>query len=734
MTRGITGESLRQGAGRRLYEGFWRLTLKTYFRLVHRIRIEGLENVPRTFDRLIVIANHASLLDGLIIWAYLDLPFRIVVDRTIAQRRIFKIFTQNPYTVLIDSMSPYSLKEVIRRLNEGTPLLIFPEGRTTRTGSFMKIYEGTGFAALRTGASILPIYLTTHHTHFSRAPVRKSLFSPVTMTIGTLRPPLSLDHLPPRKRKREAARMIYGMLSDVYLQALNRPSTLGRESIRFCKANGAKILYSDATGAKVSYRKSLIGAFVLGRHLSRFPQKNIGLLLPNLAVTAIIFMGLQLFRRCTAFLNYSGGPAALTHAMDLADLEVVITSRRFLERVRLPESLFAGRQVLYLEELKEAIRTSDRLYGIARYLFPGRFRRMAPGDEHETAAILFTSGSEGVPKGVCLSHQNIITNIHQGLSRIDVRENDKFLNALPVFHSFGLTVGTILPMFANAGVFLYVSPLHYRIVPEMAYEHLCTILLGTNTFLKGYGRRANAYDFFSMRYVFCGAEALTDDVFETYARTFGVRVMSGYGATECSPIISMNSALEHEYGTAGRVLSGIEYRLQPVEGVDAKDGRVGKLFVRGKNVMKGYLKNEAANHRYLVEDGGWYDTGDIVEITEEGFLKIVGRLKRFAKISGEMISLAAVEEALIARFGDRRDVAVLAAADERRGEKLLLITNNTHVELKSVREALRERGFSDLAVPKDIRFIKEIPKLGTGKVDYVKLREMLATHEVGPAG
>ena len=249
--------------------------------------------------------------------------------------------------------------------------------------------------------------------------------------------------------------------------------------------------------------------------------------------------------------------------------------------------------------------------------------------------------------------------------------------------------------------------------------------MGTNTFLNGFSRKAHPYDFHSMRYIFCGAEALSDAVFDRYAKTFGVRVMSGYGATECSPIISINNAIEHEYGTVGRVLPGIEYKLIPVEGIDSKSGTVGRLYVKGKNVMTGYLKNDKANNKYLVEDQGWYDTGDMVEITEDGFLKIVGRLKRFSKISGEMVSLTAVEEALIREFGDRKEIAVMAVADERKGEKLIIVTNNKELDARTARDKLKARGFSDLACPKDVRFLKEIPKLGTGKVDYVKLKELL---------
>ena len=703
-----------------------RSVFKFYFTLFHRIEIKGLENVPKTFDKLLIIANHGSLLDGLIVWTYIKVPLKIIVNRGRAKEWLLRPFMRNDYTVPIDAMNPYALKTVIDEVNRGTALLIFPEGRMTSTGNLMKIYEGAGFVAYKTGAEILPLYLdNVYSTVYSKKKTNRRVFAPITMTIGETHEAIKLDNLLPRMRKKAAAEIIYQVLCDMRYEIHNRTSTLGREFIRICKESGSRIAYKDATGTQVSYRKALTGAFVLGRYLAGFSEKQIGLLLPNITVTALLFIGLQIFKKTGVFLNYSSGPKALTHAMDLADLNTIVTSKQFLERVKLTPALFEGRNMIYIEDLKGVLGIREKLAGLMRAFFPGGYKRMAPGEEKETAVILFTSGSEGVPKGVCLSHENIISNIHQALSRIDVTEDDYFFNALPIFHSFGLTVGTILPLFAKAKVFLYVNPLHYRIVPEVIYDEACTIFFGTNTFLNGYGRKAHPYDFHTMRYVYCGAEALNDAVFEKYAKTYGVRIMSGYGATECSPVISMNSALEHEYGTVGKVLSGMEYKLAPAAGIDGKDGTVGRLFVKGKNVMKGYLKNEEANHKYLVEDEGWYDTGDVVEVTPGGYLKIAGRLKRFSKVSGEMVSLTAVEDALAGIFGERRTVVIMAVEDEKKGEKLVLVTNYQEAELKPARERLREKGLPDLAAPREIVYMKDIPKLGTGKVDYVKLKGLL---------
>ncbi len=691
----------KRGLLRALFEKSARAIFKIYLKVVHRIRIEGVDRLPRAFDKLMVVSNHASLLDGIILWTYIDVDLRILVNRGRARELLLRPFMQNRYTVQIDTMNPYSLKGVIEEVNRGTALLVFPEGRITRTGNLMKIYEGAGFVAYKTGARILPVHLGgTYDTIFAKKHPGRKIFAPITLTIGEIRPPIDLERFQPHDRKREAARAIYGMLCEMFYEARYRPSTLGREFIRACRKRGSKPLFKDATGVDVAAARLLSGGLSWGRSFpaTKAPTWECSC---EPCRTALVSTGPGV-PEGTRFLNYSGGSRALRHAMELAGLGVVVTSRAFLDRVKIDPGIFEGVRIVYLEDVKASIGAGDKLRAVLRAVFPGGLARVSEGEHRGPAAILFTSGSEGLPKGVLLSHENIIANIWQALSRVDVGEGDYFLNALPIFHSFGLTIGVFLPLIAGARSFLYVSPLHYRIVPEIAYEEGCTVIMGTNVFLSGYARRAHPYDFHTMRYVFCGAEALSEAVFEHYAKVFGVRVMSGYGATECAPIICMNSSLENKHGSVGRVLPGIEYKVMPVGGIDPKGGHVGRLFVKGRNVMMGYLDNEAANHKYLVEDGGWYDTGDIVEVDDSGFVTIVGRLKRFSKISGEMISLSAIEEALAGIFGERRELAVMAVADERKGEKLVLVTNARDADLKKVRDVLREKGHSDLTFPREI--------------------------------
>lgn len=715
-----------------LVEKVLKKLVRLYLRLFHRIKITGLENVPGQFDRLLIICNHASFLDAVILWTYLKPNLKILVDLGIARQWFMKLFPVNAHTLPIDSLNPYALKEAIQFVEQGWPLLIFPEGRISTTGGFMKIYEGAGLITFKTKAQILPIYLDTYQTVFSRRRGRKRLFAPISMTIGKLQAPLELDYLPPKERKKEAARRIYGVFGELFYATHHKPTTLGREFIRLARQNKRKIAFKDVTRREISYSQALLSAGILGKYLAKYPDRTLGLLLPNLAVTALLFMGLQLAGKVAAFLNYAGGVKTLQQAMHLADIRVVITSRQFLERIKIGAEIFQGKTVVYLEDLEKEIGWRRKIQGWLTMFRPGSFFAGHKIKPSEIAVILFTSGSEGVPKGVGLTHENIIANIYQCLARLDVRENDFLLNPLPMFHSFGLTVGTLLPLFANAGVLLYINPLHYRIVPETAYEQNCTMLIATNTFLRGFGKRAHPYDFYSMRYIFCGAEALHPAVFETYAKVYGIRVLTGYGATECAPVLTMSNALENRSGTVGKFLPGIEYKILPVAGLAPRNGRVGQLYVKGRNVMPGYLNNAKANHKYLVEDQGWYDTGDVVEMTDDGFLIIRDRLKRFAKISGEMVSLTSVEEALTAGLTGRKEIAVLSLPDEVKGEKIVAVTNLPDLQLASVRATLKSQGFSSLVYPEKIMQMKEIPKLGTGKTDYVQLREMISAGPRGP--
>jgi acyl-[acyl-carrier-protein]-phospholipid O-acyltransferase/long-chain-fatty-acid--[acyl-carrier-protein] ligase len=424
-------------------------------------------------------------------------------------------------------------------------------------------------------------------------------------------------------------------------------------------------------------------------------------------------------------LNFSSGAPTMLACAELAGLKHIITSHAFLERAKLNADDFvkAGISLIYLEDVRDGISGTRKFLTLLKQVFNHQSSIINHQSADSSAVIVFTSGSEDVPKGVELTHGNILANIRQMLAVTDLTDRDRAFNCLPLFHSFGLTVGMLLPLVRGLYVFLYPSPLHYRVVPSVLYDRDCTVFLSTNTFLNGYARKAHPYDFRSLRYLFAAAEKLQEATVLTWSQKYGVRVLEGYGATECAPCVSVNTPLEPRNGSVGRLLPGMEYKLEPAEGVT--DG--GRLFVRGPNVMKGYL-NADANAKFLAL-GGWYDTGDIVSVDAEGYLHIRGRMKRFAKVSGEMVSLSAVEDALAGAFphyGLRCQVAVLTRPDENKGEVLIAVTNESKLTLDEIRDAIKTKGLTNLSVPREIKVVPEIPKLGTGKVNHRELQALIS--------
>ena len=423
-------------------------------------------------------------------------------------------------------------------------------------------------------------------------------------------------------------------------------------------------------------------------------------------------------------LNFSTGLKNMVSACKTARLRTVLTSRRFIATAKLEETVEALGQhaeVVYLEDVRERIDLFDKLFGLVAGRLPAFVHRMIAGSvtARDPAVVLFTSGYEGTPKGVVLSHENIRANRYQLSARIDFNPSDIVFNALPLFHSFGLTAGLLLPLLSGIKTFLYPSPLHYRIVPELVYASNATVLFGTDTFLAGYARSAHPYDFYSVRYVFAGAEKLGEETRLIWSEKFGLRIFEGYGATETSPVLTTNTPMHYRAGTVGRLLPGIRYKLVEAPGI----ARGGRLVVSGPNIMLGYLRAERPEELEAPVDG-WYDTGDIVEVDEVGYVTIVGRATRFAKIAGEMVSLTAVEAQVFALWPDHNH-AVVSIADIRKGEQLVLVTDFSEADRNALQAHIQKNGGSELMIPKNIMVVNEIPVLGTGKVDYVGVKDLV---------
>ncbi|HLP07392.1 MAG TPA: AMP-binding protein [Opitutaceae bacterium] len=700
--------------------------LRLLVRLLYRFRAYNTA-VLRTPGPVLLLPNHVSWFDWLFLGLCLEPDWRFVTSSTTAQTSFLHRWVMvNRRTFPIDPLSPYAAKHMAEYLQHGGRLVLFPEGRISVTGSLMKLFDGTGFLLHRTKAKVILAHLRgAHHLPWSRNPDRKRWFPAVSVHFTDALTPPHVDHL--------ATSNARDRLTDWVLEQMRAhrfatehafgPATLPaaiRETAR--RAPGA-IAVADVA-ASLTYRRLFVGATLLGRQfrvLLAPEAERVGVLLPNVNATPVTLLALWSLGKVPAILNYTTGPAIMVTCAQLAGLKQVLTSRAFVEKAKLKlEPLVeAGIELLYLEDIRPRISAFAKLAALAGLL---RLPQPPRNDPAATAVVLFTSGSEGVPKGVELTHANLLANLRQLLAISDLTDHERMFCALPLFHSFGLTGGLLLPLVRGFQTFLYPSPLHYRIVPTAVYMQRSTLLLATNTFLNLYARRAHPYDFRLLRYLFAGAEKIQETTSALYAQRFGVRILEGYGATECSPVLAVNTPLTARVGTAGKLLPGMEAKIEPVEGVP--EG--GRLLVRGPNVMKGYL-NPEPNAKFLALDG-WYDTGDIVTIDAENFIRIQGRLKRFAKISGEMVSLGAVEDALTGafpQFGLRCAVAIIARPDEDKGERLIAVANEPRVTLEAIRAILRERGLPNLAMPRELKAVPQIPKLGTGKTDHRALEKLL---------
>jgi acyl-[acyl-carrier-protein]-phospholipid O-acyltransferase/long-chain-fatty-acid--[acyl-carrier-protein] ligase len=532
---------------------------------------------------------------------------------------------------------------------------------------------------------------------------------------------LSVDPALKGKHRRIAAgAALYEIMSNLIYRTTSIERTVPEALIEAAMLHGrGRVAVEDPIGGTLTYRKLLMGARILGEKLMPFaPEgKPIGLMLPNANGAAVTLMALMSAGRVPAMINFTAGIANVLAACKAAQVDTILTSRTFIEKGRL-DALIAGLQttikIIYLDDIRPTITLGDKLRGFWNANLP-----LVKRKPHDWAVILFTSGSEGTPKGVVLSHKNMLANAAQAAARIDFGRQDKVFNVLPVFHSFGLTVGLVLPLVSGVRIYLYPSPLHYRIVPELVYGTNSTILFGTDTFLNGYARAAHAYDFRSLRFILAGAEPVKEVTRRTYLEKFGLRILEGYGVTETAPALALNTPMFNKFGTVGRILPGMEARLDKVEGVD--EG--GRLFVRGPNVMVGYLRVENPG---VIEPppGGWHDTGDIVTIDPQGFVAIKGRAKRFAKIAGEMISFAAVE-ALASELWPDAMSAVASVPDARKGERLILVTQKKDPTRSEFQAFARSRGATELMVPAEIVYMEKLPLLGTGKIDNVGVTKLV---------
>ena len=687
------------------------------FKTFYRLEVKGLENLPPDGTRAVIAPNHVSLIDAPILHAILPGHASFAVDTGIAQSWWAKPFLKLVNFQPIDPTKPLGARNLVNAVKAGKQLVIFPEGRITITDGLMKVYDGTAMIADKADALVVPVRIEGAErstlSYLKRAQTKKSWFPKVTVSIL---PPRKLDIAPElrgKARRQAAGAKLQDIMVDTAVETADIKRTLF-EALADAKAtrDTGKVIIEDPMGSKLKFGKLITSAQVLGAKLKVYGREGdaIGVMLPNSAGVAVTFFALQTIGRVPAMINFTAGAANVASACLAAKVEAILTSKAFVEKAKLGElvaKLQPAVKIVYLEDIRPTITLADKIRGLL-----ARSRAQVQRKPSDPAAILFTSGSEGTPKGVVLSHSNIIANAIQSLTRVAVAGDDKVFNALPVFHSFGLTAGLMMPLLRGVPVYLYPSPLHYRIVAELVYQTNATIMFGTDTFLNGYARVAHPYDFRSVRLILAGAEAVKARTRDLYMERFGVRILEGYGVTETAPVLAINTPLANKTGSVGRLAPLMEARLDPVPGID--EG--GRLFVRGPNVMLGYYRAENPGVLEPPTDG-WHDTGDIVTIDDQGFITIRGRAKRFAKIGGEMVSLSAVE-AMAAEIWPSVISVVVALPDARKGERLVLMMPDVGATREQFLRHAKSKGASELAVPAEI-MVASVPVLGSGKPDYV---------------
>ena len=593
----------------------------------------------------VYVVNHVSYLDPILLFAFLPGNPVFALNGHLFRRRWIRILMKTADIVKFNPIEPSDIKSLIAKVNDNRLVVIFAEGRITENGGLMKIYEAPGLVADKSKSQIIPVWIDgPQYGYFSKTkgklphrPLPK-----MRIFVGKPRSFKLKDEF--RRQRDHISNEVYMILREMYFDInYDKDISLFAQLMKTAKVYSRTGFFSkrpriieDINRKQKSYKDIIVASFALGRMFKKFTQRdeNVGLLMPNAIATVCAFFGLSAFERIPVMINFSVGPRNMVSMCKTAMIKTVITSKAFILKGKLDNAIdelkSAGYNIVYLEDLAKKMSLWKKLGALLSYKLK-HIPHKVGGDKK--AVILFTSGSEGAPKAVILSHANIIANIKQLSAIQTINFSDLLFNALPMFHSFGLTVGTLFPLFEGSKLFLYPSPLHYRVVAELVYELGATLIIGTDTFLRGYAKIAHPYDFHSIRLMYSGGEAAKADTRSMWMEHCGIRMMEAYGSTECSPVITVNNGIFNKFGSIGKLLPGMKYRIEPVDGIATG----GELCVKGPNVMMGYYMPE--NPGVLVPPtGGWYHTGDVVDIDEIGFFTIKDRIKRFAKIGGEMVN------------------------------------------------------------------------------------------------
>lgn len=712
---------------------FIRLCLRIAFRFL-KVRCDIRFNDKNLPKKGVYVSNHVSYLDPLLLFAYLPGDPIFALNGHLYRNKWIRAFMKTADIMPFNPIEPGDIKELIAKVDSGRCCVIFAEGRITENGGLMKIYEAPGLVADKSKAPIIPVWINgPQYGYFSKTK-GKLPHRPLPKINITVKAPVNFKLKDELRRQRDhISNEVYVLMRDLCFEAsYNDNISLFAQLMKTAKVHSKKgflrrpRFVEDINRVPNSYKDIIIKSYVLGKYFKRrtAPGEHVALLLPNSIATLCAFFGLSAYGRIPVMLNFSVGAANMVSMCKTAVVKKVITSHLFIRNAKMEpvieEIKKAGFDVIFLEDLRRQIGLWEKINAFLRY----KIKRV-PSKEggNKKAVILFTSGSEGAPKAVVLSHANILSNIRQISSIETLNMTDTVFNALPMFHSFGLTVGTLFPLLEGAKLFLYPSPLHYRVISEIVYEIGASVMFGTDTFFRGYAKIAHPIDFHNIRFMFGGAEAIKPDTRNMWVERQGIRVMEAYGSTECSPVVTANNRIFNRFGSIGKLLPKVEYKIEHVDGIETG----GELVVKGPNVMMGYIMPDNPGVLVPLKDG-WYHTGDVVDIDEIGFVYIKDRIKRFAKIGGEMVSLNAVSEMVVRAHeadGPEHMYGVVAVPHESKGEQIVLVTNNRNVTQSTLHNFIRLNGMSELYLPRVILYHDSLPVFATGKADNVTLKKQV---------
>ena len=700
---------------------FTQALLYVPFKLAYRIADNRIRIARSAKTPVIYVVSHQSRIEPALMLSLLPDDTLHILDEASARSPWLEPWREVARTIAFNAEHVFVSRRLVRVLKgKGRLAVYLPDNVEPDVKSF-RLFRAITRIAMQADARIVPIFVAgTRDLPVSLTPKEKAPRHWFPRLSVSVLEPMTIAELVARNPDMASNT---NALFDRFAEARLYGTNLDRSLFLAMRDAADRVgpshpIIEDVISGSLSYRKLFIGARVLGRRFEAVtaPGEAVGVLLPNANGVVLTFVGLISAARVAAMINYTAGPASVTAAIRTAVIRTVVSSRAFVEKAGIDDIIAAveagGAKMLWLEDVRAGVTVLDKVAAALLWRFPLQRQQAS-----KPAVILFTSGSEGTPKAVVLSNRSLLANVMQAEARVSVSPADTLLNVLPAFHSFGLTGGTILPLVLGIKLFLYPSPLHYKIIPEIARKVKPTVMFGTDTFLANYARTAKDGDFSSLRFVVAGAEAVKPETRRTYRDRFQASIVEGFGLTEAAPVVAVNTAIHSRDGTVGRPLPAIRLKLEPVEGIT--EG--GRLWLDGPNMMMGYMSADRPGELQPLE--GWHDTGDIVSIDREGFITIRGRAKRFAKIAGEMVSLGAVEMLVQSLWPEERHAAV-AVPDKRRGERIVLVTTADDANAEELRQFGKKAGAAELMVPNDIIKVEEIPVLGSGKTDYVSTRKL----------